>query len=124
MAKMGCRRIAQGGIDVVALDHYLTTGTGLDVLAALSAAENQPPVVYVTGSAETAIAVAALKAGASDYVPKTVGDEFLELLASAIDHAMDTRPAAPRKGPRRAGSARSPRPRRNAAGRGQSPRRQ
>jgi two-component sensor histidine kinase len=88
-AASGLARIAEGGIDVVALDHYLPTGTGLDVLAELGAREGSPPVVYVTGSAETAVAVEALKAGAFDYVLKTVNDEFLELLGSAIDQAVD-----------------------------------
>jgi len=88
-ADAGLSRLDTGGIDVIALDHYLPTGTGLDVLATLSLREAPPPVVYVTGSAETRVAVDALKAGAADYVPKTVGDEFLELLGSAIDHAME-----------------------------------
>jgi two-component sensor histidine kinase len=85
----GLERVAKGGVDVVALDHFLASGTGLDFLARLSALENAPPVVYVTGSADTAIAVAALKAGAADYVPKAVDDEFLELLASAVNQAME-----------------------------------
>ncbi|WP_375452677.1 histidine kinase dimerization/phosphoacceptor domain -containing protein [uncultured Devosia sp.] len=85
----GLSRIAAGGIDVVALDHYLPTGTGLDVLAAMTNAPDRPAVVYVTGSAETAIAVAALKSGATDYVSKSLDAEFMELLASAIDHAIE-----------------------------------
>ena len=85
----GLARVDAGGIDVIALDHYLPTGTGLDVLDALRTRENAPPVVYVTGSAETSIAVAALKAGAFDYVPKTIAEEFLELLATAIDQARE-----------------------------------
>lgn len=85
----GLSRIAAGGIDAVVLDHYLPTGTGLDVLAALSAGTELPPVVYVTGSLETAIAVAALKAGADDYVTKSLDEEFFELLGRAIDLAID-----------------------------------
>lgn len=88
-AATGLARIAEGDIDVVALDHYLPSGTGLDVLAELGNRDGAPPVVYVTGSAETAVAVEALKAGAFDYVPKTVNSEFLELLGSAIDQAID-----------------------------------
>ena len=56
----GLALIRKGGIDVLVLDHYLTTGTGLDVLAELAAIEDKPAVVYVTGSAETAVAVEAL----------------------------------------------------------------
>src|SRR5690606_16569360 len=68
----GLARLRHGGIDVVGLDHYLPTGTGIDVLAAMAELEDRPAVVYVTGTAETAVAVAALKAGAADYVLKTV----------------------------------------------------
>jgi two-component sensor histidine kinase len=45
--------------------------------------------VYVTGSSELSVAVAALKAGAADFVPKTVGDDFLVLLASALEQAFE-----------------------------------
>jgi two-component sensor histidine kinase len=75
-------------VDAVVLDHYLPSGTGLEVLKQLSALEGAPPVVYVTGSTETAVAVAALKAGAADFVPKAVGNDFLELLTAALRQAL------------------------------------
>ena len=76
-------------VDVVALDHYLPAGTGLDFLAQLALGKTRPPVVYVTGSSEMNVAVAALKAGAADFVPKTVGDDFLVLLGSALEQAVE-----------------------------------
>ncbi|KRA50220.1 histidine kinase dimerization/phosphoacceptor domain -containing protein [Devosia sp. Root635] len=85
----GLARIRQGGIDIVALDHYLPAGTGLDVLAQMVGIQDPPAVVYVTGTAETAVAVAALKAGAADYVLKTVDSDFLELLCTAIGQAVE-----------------------------------
>ena len=85
----GLALIRQGNIDVVVLDHYLPTGTGLDVLGEIAALEDRPTVVYVTGSADTNVAVAALKSGATDYVPKTLSEEFMELLLTAIDHAIE-----------------------------------
>jgi two-component sensor histidine kinase/CheY-like chemotaxis protein len=88
-SEQGFARLAAGGVDVIALDHFLPMGTGLDFLAELQTRAAPPPVVYVTGSGETAVAVAALKAGAADYVSKTVGEEFLELLGSAIDQAVE-----------------------------------
>ena len=84
----GLERIAQGGVDVVVLDHYLPSGTGLDVLAQMVGIPDRPAVVYVTGSVESAVAIAALKAGAADYVHKTVDEDFLQLLISAVDHAV------------------------------------
>lgn len=88
-AEEGLDLIRQGSIDVVVLDHYLPTGTGLDVLAQLAEFEDRPAVVYVTGSDETAVAVAALKTGATDFVPKTLSDEFMELLLAAIEQCID-----------------------------------
>lgn len=85
----GLTRIQRGGIDVVVLDHYLPSGTGLDVLAAMNGLVDRPAAVYVTGTSETAVAVAALKAGAADYVLKSVGDDFLELLATAVEQAVN-----------------------------------
>lgn len=82
-------RIATGMVDVIALDHYLPTGTGLDFLEQLANVSGAPPAVYVTGSTEMSVAVAALKAGATDFVPKTVGDDFLSLLGSALRQAVE-----------------------------------
>lgn len=84
----GLARIQGGGADVVVLDHYLPSGTGLDVLEAMRDLPDRPAVVYVTGSSETAVAVAALKAGAADYVLKSMGDDFLELLGTAVEQAV------------------------------------
>lgn len=86
---IGLARLGKGGIDVIVLDHHLPVGTGLDFLKALASQESPPPVVYVTASGDTSVAVAALKAGAADYVAKTVGDEFLELLANGIAQALE-----------------------------------
>jgi FixJ family two-component response regulator len=88
-AEEALAHIATGSVHVVALDHYLLTGTGLDFLGRLAELGKSPPVVYVTGSSEMNVAVAALKAGATDFVPKTVGDDFLILLASALEQAVD-----------------------------------
>jgi two-component sensor histidine kinase len=85
----GLEILRGGGIDVVALDHNLPTGTGLDVLAGMEGIEDHPAVVYVTASAEMSIAVNALKSGATDFVPKTGSEEFMALLLAAIDQAID-----------------------------------
>ena len=44
--------IAARTFDVIALDHHLANGTGLDLLSRLAVAADAPPVVYVTGSTE------------------------------------------------------------------------
>ncbi len=80
-----------GGIDAIALDHYMPGRDGLDVLPELLAAVDAPPVIYVTGAEEPQIAVNALKAGAADYVVKDTGGNFLELMASAVRQALARR---------------------------------
>jgi two-component sensor histidine kinase len=84
----GLARLGEGGIDVVALDHHMPGQTGLDVLPAIRALPDAPPVIYVTGSEDSRVAVAALKAGAVDYVWKDVQGQFRELLGEAIDTAL------------------------------------
>ena len=71
--------------DVIAVDHYMPGLDGLETLARLKALPEPPPVVYVTGSEEGRVAVAALKAGAADYVVKSVGEDFFDLLAASLD---------------------------------------
>jgi PAS domain S-box-containing protein len=85
----GLARIAPGGIDVVALDHYMPNQDGLEILASIRNLAEPPPVIYVTAMQEGRVAVAALKAGAVDYVVKDVQGEFLALLQRAIAAALD-----------------------------------
>lgn len=75
--------------DIVALDHHMPGHTGLDVMKDIRALPDHPPVIYVTGSEDSRIAVAALKLGAVDYVWKDVQGHFRELLAKAISTAID-----------------------------------
>lgn len=90
--KAGCERLRTGpDIDVVALDHHMPDQVGLETLATIGTLNNPPPVVYVTGESEGRIAVAALKAGAADYVIKDASPEFLTLLRAAISSALENR---------------------------------
>lgn len=75
--------------DLIAVDHYMPGMDGLETLAQLAALPEPPPVVYVTGSDEGRIAIAALKAGAADYVVKTIGDDFFDLLAASFDQVLE-----------------------------------
>jgi two-component sensor histidine kinase len=76
--------------DLIAVDHYMPGLDGLQTLSELHKIPDCPPVVYVTGSEESSVAVAALKAGAYEYVVKSTGDDFVDLLESAFQHALQT----------------------------------
>jgi two-component sensor histidine kinase len=85
----GVERLKLGGIDVVALDHHMPGRTGLETLPLIAALTDPPPVIYVTGSEDSRVAVSALKAGAVDYVWKDVQGHFRELLAEAVATALE-----------------------------------
>jgi two-component sensor histidine kinase len=84
----GLDRIAQGGIDVVALDQYMPGLDGLETLEQILKIPDAPPVVFVTASQDSAIAVTALKAGAADYLVKDIHGEFIPLLQVAANGAL------------------------------------
>ena len=84
----GLERLAQGGIDVIALDQYMPGLDGLETLERILAIAHAPPVVFVTASQDSAIAVTALKAGALDYLVKDVQGDFIPLLQVAVNGAL------------------------------------
>ena len=84
----GLDRLAQGGIDVIALDQYMPGLDGLETLERIMAIANAPPVVFVTASQDSKIAVTALKAGAADYLVKDVQGDFIPLLQVAVEGAL------------------------------------
>jgi two-component sensor histidine kinase len=86
--EQGLDRLAQGGIDVVALDQYMPGLDGLETLERIMEISGAPPVVFVTASQDSAIAVTALKAGAADYLVKDTGGDFIPLLQVAAHGAM------------------------------------
>jgi two-component sensor histidine kinase len=84
----GLKRLQTGGIDVVALDQYMPGLDGLETLERIMALSDPPPVVFVTASQDSKIAVTALKAGAADYLVKDVQGEFIPLLQVAAEGAL------------------------------------
>src|SRR5580658_10229177 len=84
----GLDRLKQGGIDVIALDQYMPGLDGLETLDRILAIPDAPPVVFVTASQDSAIAVTALKAGAVDYLVKDVQGDFIPLLQVAVNGAL------------------------------------
>lgn len=85
---VGLELLLREAYDICALDHYMPSRDGLDVLPEIMALPEPPPVVYVTGAQDGRIAVAALRAGAADYVIKDVSEDFTALLRSALEDAL------------------------------------
>lgn len=84
----GAMLCGERDFDLVTVDHYMPGIDGLETMARIRQRPLSPPIIYVTGSDEGRIAVAALKAGAADYVVKAVGDDFFDLLAGTIDNVL------------------------------------
>lgn len=72
--------------DLVLLDLRLPDGGGLELLAEIRDQDLPLPVVILTGSGDEETAVAALKAGADDYLIKQTG--YLERLAEVLETAV------------------------------------
>lgn len=87
-AEAGIRALTASSYDLCALDHYMPGRDGLEVLPDMLMLPDAPPVVYVTGAQDGRIAVAALRAGAADYVVKDVSEDFTTLLRRALEDAL------------------------------------
>ncbi len=76
------------GADLVLLDLRLPDGSGLDLLARLRERDPELPVILMTAYGEVQTAVAAMKAGAHDFLIKPVNLDQLKLLCrKALDSA-------------------------------------
>ena len=75
-------------IDCVLIDYVLPGGNGIDFIEkAYSLPNPYVPFIMLTGQGNEKIAVAAMKAGAADYLTK---DELTEqLLSKTIDHVLE-----------------------------------
>ncbi len=87
-ADAGLARLRGERFDLVAIDHSMPGKSGLEMLGEIVAMVDHPPVVFVTGNDDTAIAVKAIHAGALDFVVKTVGDTFFDVLDGRFRQAL------------------------------------
>jgi DNA-binding NtrC family response regulator len=78
--------LGQSSIDLVLSDYRMPGGTGLELLQEIERREIGTPVVMVTGYGSIEHAVAAIKAGAVDYITKPVRSQQLEL---TVDQALE-----------------------------------
>ncbi len=73
------------------IDAYLPGMTGLDLLRQLQKMGQSLPAIMITGFADVGIAVAAMKAGASDFIEKPVSaDDLIASVERALEQARDS----------------------------------
>jgi len=77
--------MAQGGFDAVLTEHRLSWTDGLSLLSEVQAQYPHTPVVMLTASGSELLAVEGMRAGLSDYVPKT----HLHRLPEALQHSLE-----------------------------------
>ena len=77
------------------VDLRLGDGSGLDVVSALREARPAVRIVMLTGYGNIATAVAAVKAGAVDYLPKPADADAIEAALLARDSALPPPPELP-----------------------------
>jgi FixJ family two-component response regulator len=69
----------------IILDVRMPGLNGLELQQALSAADRQLPIVFITGHGDVPMSVRAMKAGAEDFLPKPFDDEeLLKAVAQAL----------------------------------------
>ncbi len=85
-------RLAAGGVDAVLLDMGLPDAEGIPGVERLCAAFPAVPVLVLTATADDAVGVAAVQAGAQDYLVK--GQVEQDLLPRAIRYAIERRRTA------------------------------
>lgn len=67
----GMREVLSSPVDCLILDYHLPDGLGLDLLMHVRAASKSLPVIMLTGVGDAQTAVELMKAGATDYIPKS-----------------------------------------------------
>ncbi len=77
------------------VDLRLTDGSGLDVVSALREARPSARIVMLTGYGNIATAVAAVKKGAVDYLPKPADADAVERALLATEAALPPPPEDP-----------------------------
>ena len=77
---------ANSAIDLILCDLRLPDGSGLDLLRKVKSRKSSPAFVLVTGQGDEQVAVAALKAGAADYLVKQ--SDYLSRLPVVLVNAV------------------------------------
>src|SRR5688572_26851989 len=73
--------------DLYLIDHFLGAGTGIDLITAATTMGCRTPKILLTGVGNLEIDMLAIKAGAYDYLPKTLLNT--EMLERTLRHAIE-----------------------------------
>ncbi|HXA13654.1 MAG TPA: histidine kinase dimerization/phosphoacceptor domain -containing protein [Opitutaceae bacterium] len=82
-----CAELAAKEFDIILSDLSLPDGRGLDTVKALRAAAPASPIVVLTGVQDEALAIAAIQAGAQDYLVKD--KTGVEILVRTLRYALE-----------------------------------
>ncbi|HUE76724.1 MAG TPA: sigma-54 dependent transcriptional regulator [Longimicrobiales bacterium] len=85
-AEAALKVVGRGGLDLVVSDFQMPGMSGLQMVEQLRDDGVQLPVIMVTGHGSIEHAVAAMKAGAVDYITKPLGTQELQL---AVEQVLD-----------------------------------
>jgi DNA-binding NtrC family response regulator len=84
--KRGVELAATGEFELVVTDLRLPDGTGLEAIGAIRAGRPELPIIMITSYSSMESAIAALRAGAVDYIIKPFdNEEFLRAIRRALD---------------------------------------
>ena len=82
----GLRRVDAADFDLVVTDLKLPDGTGLDAIPAIRGLHEGLPIILMTSYSSMESAIAALRAGAVDYITKPFqNDEFVHAVERALN---------------------------------------
>lgn len=77
--------------DILAIDYKMPVCDGLEVISLLASRGRVPPTIMLTANGDEAVAVEALKLGASDYIVKDAAGGYIRLLPSVIERLLEKR---------------------------------
>ncbi|MFC7076710.1 response regulator [Haloarcula halophila] len=81
--------LAAEPVDCIVSDYDMPERTGLDLLEAVRAEDEELPFILFTATGSEEIASAAISAGVTDYVEKQITGDHYALLANRIDRAVE-----------------------------------